>query len=298
MNNKPKSSNQEKIQAALDRIDSAVANINTDADWLAFLAFSSKFHSYSARNILLIYAQKPEATFVKGFKAWHELGRYVKKGAKGIAILAPCVKKVEEFAEPQDKAEYQDAEAEKVTKNVITGFKVTYVFDISDTDGSNEQLPILVKGLTGNTEQERQIYESLKAYISTEHPVQEVTGTAAKGSYNLTTGVISVRADVEYLQKVKTLLHEYGHAIDFAMNPDDTISRNRRELVAESVAYVVALRLQLDTSRYTSGYLASWLKEKDELKIVADTVQKVAAKIIDNLAGSGDTTFAMLKDDN
>ncbi len=80
------------------------------------------------------------------------------------------------------------------------------------------------------------------------------------------------------------------------MNPDDTISRNHRELVAESVAYVVSLRLGLDTSRYTSGYLASWLKEKDELKIVADTVQKVAAKIIDNLAGSGDTTFAMLKD--
>ncbi len=65
MNNKPKSSNQEKIQAALDRIDSAVENINTDADWLAFLSFSSKFYNYSARNTLLIYAQKPEATFVK-----------------------------------------------------------------------------------------------------------------------------------------------------------------------------------------------------------------------------------------
>lgn len=297
MQNKSKSSNQEKIQAALDRIDNAVENINTDADWLAFLSFSSKFYDYSARNTLLIYAQNPQASYVKGYKAWNQLGRYVKKGAKGIAILAPCVKKVEAFVEPENKAEYQDAEAEKVTKKVISGFKVTYVFDIADTDGSDEQLPVLVKGLAGNTEQERQLYESLKAYISTEHPVQEVDGTASKGSFNLDTGVISVRADLEYLQKIKTILHEYSHSIDFAMNPDESISRNRRELIAESVAYVVSLRLGLDTSRYSTGYIKSWLTDKAELKIVADTVQKIAVKIIDNLAGSTDTVFSALKEE-
>jgi len=297
MNNKPKITYQEKIQAALDRIDSAVENINTDADWRAFLSFSSKFYHYSARNTLLIYAQNPQASYVKGYKAWNQLGRYVKKGAKGISILAPCIKKVEEFAEPDNKAEYQDAEAEKVTKKVLTGFKVTYVFDIADTDGSDEQIPVLVKGLAGNTEQERQIYESLKAYISAEHPVQEVTGTSSKGSYNFETGIISVRSDLEHLQKIKTILHEYAHSIDFTMNPADTISRNHRELIAESVAYVVSFRLGLDTSRYSMSYIKSWLTDKDELKVVADTVQKVAAKIIDNLAGSGDAAFAALKDE-
>ncbi len=120
---------------------------------------------------------------------------------------------------------------------------------------------------------------------------------SAKGCFNRATGVICVRADLEHLQKVKTAIHEYAHAIDFAMNPDEGISRNRRELVAESVAYIVSLRLGLDVSRYSSGYLASWLKEKDELKIVADSVQKVAARIIDNLAGSGDAAFAALKDE-
>jgi len=297
MNNKPKITYQEKIQAALDRIDSAVENINTDADWRAFLSFSSKFYHYSARNTLLIYAQNPQASYVKGYKAWNQLGRYVKKGARGISILAPCVKTVEEFAEPDNKAEYQDAEAEKVTKKVITGFKIAHVFDIADTDGDDSQLPVLVKGLAGNTEQERQIYESLKAYISTEHPVQEVTGMSAKGSFNRATGVISIRDDLEYLQKSKTIIHEYAHSLDFAMNPSEDISRNRRELVAESVAFTVSLRLGLDTSRYSMGYIKSWLKDKDELKAVADTVQKVAAKIIDNLAGSGDAAFAALKDE-
>ena len=257
-----KNKNQEKIQAALNRIEEGLDTINTDEDWLHFLAFQSLFYNYSFRNAMLIYLQNPEASYVKGFKAWNELGRYVKKGAKGLAILAPCYRKVEDFKEPENKSEYQDSEGEKVIKRVISGFKVTYVFDIADTDGSDEYLPVLVKGLAGNSEQEQEIYEKLKVFISTEHPVQEVTGTASKGSYNLATGVISVRSDVEYLQKIKTILHEYAHAIDFAMHPEEDISRNRRELIAESVAYVVSMRLGLDTSRYSISYIKSWLKDK------------------------------------
>ena len=293
-----KNKNQEKIQAALNRIEEGLDTINTDEDWLHFLAFQSLFYNYSFRNAMLIYLQNPEASYVKGFKAWNELGRYVKKGAKGLAILAPCYRKVEDFKEPENKSEYQDSEGEKVIKRVISGFKVTYVFDIADTDGSDEYLPVLVKGLAGNSEQEQEIYEKLKVFISTEHPVQEVTGTASKGSYNLATGVISVRSDVEYLQKIKTILHEFAHAIDFAMHPEEDISRNRRELIAESVAYVVSMRLGLDTSRYSISYIKSWLKDKEELKIVADTVQKVAAKIINNLAESSDSAFSDLREES
>ncbi len=289
--------NKKKIQAALNRIEEGLATINTNEDWLKFLAFQSLFYNYSFRNAMLIYSQNPEASYVKGYRAWNELGRYVKKGAKGLAILAPCFKKVEEFKEPENKSEYQDSEGEKVTKKVISGFRITYVFDIADTDGSDECLPVLVKGLAGNSAREKEIYEKLKAFISTEHPVQEVTGTASKGSFNLGTGVISVRSDVEYLQKIKTILHEYAHAIDFAMHPEEDISRNRRELIAESVAFVVSMRLGLDPSRYSVSYIKSWLKDKDELKIVADTVQKVAAKIINNLAESSDSAFSGLKED-
>ena len=105
-----------------------------------------------------------------------------------------------------------------------------------------------------------------------------------------------MREDVEYLHKIKTLLHEYAHAVDFAMHPEEAISRNRRELIAESVAFVTCMRLGLDTSRYSVGYIKSWLKDRDELKIVADTVQKVAARIINNLAGSSDSAFSYLRE--
>lgn len=289
--------NQEKIKAALERIDSCLATIDTDEDWLNYLCFQSKFYNYSFGNTILIYSQNPEASYVKGYKAWNQLGRYVKKGAKGLAILAPCFKKTEVFKEPENKSEYHDAEGEKEVKKIISGFRVTYVYDIADTDGSDEYLPVLVKGLAGNSDAEKEIYERLLAFISTEHTVIEVTGTSSKGSYNLDTGVICVRGDLDYLQRIKTLLHEYAHAIDFNLHPEPDVSRNRRELIAESVAFVVSMRLGLDTSSYSMSYIKSWLKDADELKIIADTVQKVSARVINNLAESSDSAFSNLKEE-
>lgn len=290
--------NQEKIKAALERIDLGLATINTDEDWLKFLSFQAQFYNYSFGNAMLIFSQNPNATYVKGYKAWNKLGRYVKRGSKGLAILAPCIRKVEVFKEPENKNLYHDEEAEKEIRKVVSGFRIAYVYDIADTDGDDSMLPVLVTGLAGNSEQEKEIYERLLGVISKEHCVQEVSGTASKGSFNLETKVISIRDDLEYLQKIKTLLHEYAHLLDFEMHPEDDISRNRRELIAESVAFIVSLRLGLDTSRYSMSYIKSWLKDKEELKIIADSVQKIAYTIITELAESSDSAFSMLKEES
>ena len=292
------SKNQEKIKAALNRIDQGLATINTDEDWLKFLSFQAQFYNYSFGNAMLIFSQNPNATYVKGYKAWNQLGRYVKKGSKGLAILAPCIRKVEVFKEPENKNLYHDEEAEKEIRKVVSGFRIAYVYDIADTDGDDSMLPVLVTGLAGNGEQEKEIYERLLNVISKEHCVQEVSGTASKGSFNLETEVISIRGDLEYLQKIKTLLHEYAHLLDFKMHPEDDISRNRRELIAESVAFIVSLRLGLDTSRYSMSYIKSWLKDKEELKIIADSVQKIAYTIITELAESSESAFSMLKEES
>lgn len=292
------SKNQEKIKAALNRIEDCLATINTDEDWLNFLCFQAQFYNYSFGNAMLIFSQNPNATYVKGYKAWNKLGRYVKRGSKGLAILAPCIRKVEVFKEPENKNLYHDEEAEKEIRKVVSGFRIAYVYDIADTDGDDSMLPVLVTGLAGNGEQEREIYERLLGVISKEHCVQEVSGTASKGSFNLETKVISIRDDLEHLQKIKTLLHEYAHLLDFQMHPEDDISRNRRELIAESVAFIVSLRLGLDTSRYSMSYIKSWLKDKEELKIIADSVQKIAYTIITELAESSDSAFSMLKEES
>ena len=290
-------SNADKIKAALERIEKGLEAINTDEDWLKFLRFQSLFYQYSFGNTMMIFLQNPEATYVMGYKAWNKLGRYVRKGSKGLAILAPCVKKIEVFKEPENKSEYHDQEGEKETKKVLSGFRIAYVYDIADTDGSDEMLPVLVKGLSGNSDTEKEIYDRLYSVLSKEFMIQEVSGTASKGSYNLESKIISIRSDLEYLQRIKTLLHETAHAYDFKMNPEEDIPRNRRELIAESVAFVVSMRLGLDTSAYSMSYIQSWLKEKEELKVIADTVQKVSYKIITMLAESDDSAFFELKEE-
>ena len=288
--------NTEKVKAALDRIERGLATINTDEDWLMFLHFQSSFYHYSFGNAMLIFMQNPEATYVLGYKAWNKLGRHVKKGSKGLVILAPCVRKIERFKEPEDKSEYQDAEGEKEIREELSGFRIAYVYDIADTEGDDSQIPLLVKGLSGNGETEKDMYDRLYSVLSEKYPIRDVYGTASKGSYNLDTGEISVRSDLDYLQRIKTLLHETAHAIDFDMNPDKEIHRNIRELVAESVAFVVATQLGLDTSRYSISYIKSWLKDEKELKKIGDTVQKVSCRIITLLAESEDSAFSELKE--
>src|SRR3984893_12867513 len=99
-----------------------------------YLAAMARFHRYSLRNIMLIASQRPDATHVAGFHAWHQLGRSVKKGEKGIMILAPMVVKQKE---PPPAREAPEAESR------VAGFRTAYVFDVTQTDG--QPLPAFAK---------------------------------------------------------------------------------------------------------------------------------------------------------
>ena len=291
------SNNMDKIKAAIESISNGLASIESSDDWIRYLKFCSNFYNYSYNNIILIMMQRPNASYVAGYTAWRKMNRYVRKGEKGIGILCPCIRKVETFAEPDDTKVYNDMEAEKEVKKVISGFKVGYVFDLSQIEGDDSMLPVLVTGLAGDSEQEQAIYEALLKYVSNQYQVEEVTGISAKGSYNIETQVITVRSDLQYQQKLKSLLHEFSHAIDFSLHPDMTIARNKRELIAESCAFVVCLRLGIDTSSYSFSYLKSWLQDPKELGEIADAVQKISSRIINELAESKDFAFSHLMEE-
>jgi antirestriction protein ArdC len=93
-----------------------------------YLAAIGRFHRYSLRNVMLIASQKPTATHVAGFHTWHKLGRFVKKGEKGILILAPIIRENEQQNETDESS-------------TAVGFRAAYVFDISQTDG--QELPAI-----------------------------------------------------------------------------------------------------------------------------------------------------------
>ena len=269
---------QEKINDALKMIEDGLSKIQTNKDWIKYLQFVSRFYSYSPNNIMLIYMQDPNASFVKGYNSWKSLNRFVKKGAKGIAIFAPCIKKVETKDEDT---------GETTTIKTLNGYKITYVYDIENTDGSDEFLPTLVTGLKGDGEHEQRIYEKLYSLISKEHFIKEVEGTSSKGSFNLDSQEICIRSDLSYLQKIKTILHEYAHAQDFSTNPSEDVSRTQRELVAESVAFILCNIMGLNTSSYSFLYLHSWDRSNEELKSVIDAIQKLSFKMVTLLKDAG-----------
>src|SRR6201997_3320115 len=94
----------------------------------SYLKAIGRFHRYSLHNVMLIASQKPNASYVAGIRTWNELGRFVKKGEKGILILAPIVRRKSANKEDQ-----------KESSPFVAGFRAAYVFDVSQTDG--KQLP-------------------------------------------------------------------------------------------------------------------------------------------------------------
>ncbi len=256
-----------KVKDALQKIEEGVSGLLNSERWMEYLKFQAKFHRYSWANCIFIRAQFPEATYVAGIKTWNELGRYVKKGEKGIAILAPCFR----------KKEIETEEGEKEEIKVLSGFRIVHVFDISQTEGKPLPQAEIAKIIQGETH----LYSLLKQICP--FRVEEKENLwGANGRF--AGGVVQILASLPTAQKTKTLIHEWAHGIlhgDFAAK----FEREQMELEAESVAFSVCHVLGLDTSEYTFGYLAEWAGE-DAIKILkqsADRIQKATHQILSDV---------------
>src|SRR5437868_4206967 len=127
-NNQPKTA-REVIAANVEALIEQLQAGHSDA-LTAYLNAMSRFHNYSLGNILEIARQKPDATRVAGFWKWKELGRSVKKGEKGIRILAPII------GVRRKKKEEAEKDITKQNTAGLVGFRSTYVFDVSQTEGA------------------------------------------------------------------------------------------------------------------------------------------------------------------
>ena len=81
---------EKQLKEISERLEQGVKEIFTSERYTEYLNTMSKFHNYSFNNTLLITMQKPEATLVAGYQAWQKkFNRHVKRGEKGIQIIAP-----------------------------------------------------------------------------------------------------------------------------------------------------------------------------------------------------------------
>ena len=126
------------VQHLIEQLDAGQSEALT-----AYLTAMSRFHNYSFGNILEIARQKPDATRVAGLYTWNQLGRRVKKGEKGIRILAPIIGVKRK---PQEEAE-KDLTRQNVP--LLVGFRAAYVFDVSQTEGKELPEPAKISGDAG-----------------------------------------------------------------------------------------------------------------------------------------------------
>ena len=285
---------KQQMKEITERLEQGVKDIFTSEMYTTYLRTMAKFHNYSFNNTLLIAMQRPDATLVAGFNAWkNKFNRYVKKGEKGIQIIAPApIKEVEEREKIDADTglavlnENGEPEMERV-EYVVPRFRLTTVFDISQTDG--EPIPSLeVNELTASVKD----YALLTAAIEQVSPVpmrfDEIEGDA-KGYYSDADKEICIQIGMGESQTIKTMIHEVAHAMlhnsDFMKQRGEEKDRLTKETEAESIAFTVCSALDIDTSDYSFPYVASWAsgKEMKELKDSMDTIRLTAADFLEKL---------------
>lgn len=245
-----------------ESISSQLEELTSTEGWARFLAMATGFHHYSLSNVLLILSQRPDATRVAGFRQWQERGRQVRKGERSIKIFGFATKRTENEDGEEERRPY---------------FPILSVFDISQTDSTDgEELPELAPRLTGDDE--AGIYQAAEAWLTAQGwTIKRASTGEANGFTQHTTRTITIHDELQAAQAAATMLHEAAHALMHAEANDYHEHRGLYETEAESVAYVVAGVLGLDTSAKSIGYIAGWAE--GDVEIVKATATRVLATV-------------------
>ena len=249
----------EQLAVMHARLTAAVEELVNGEAWQRMLRIAALLPRYSPSNILLIAAQRPEATRVMGYRAWTQNGRNVVAGEKGIAILAPCT-----YRETKPEVPAPDGvtlTAGETAERVLRGYRVVHVFDITQTTGKElADEPQLLRG-----EAPERLYEGLARLIAADgFTLVRGDCRGANGYTDFVSRTIHVRDDIDPAQAVKTLTHELGHVrADHGRRFLDPTSRTlscrgAAEVEAESIAYLVGWATGLDTASYSVPYIAGW----------------------------------------
>jgi len=273
---------REEVKAITEKLEKGIQNLFESDNFKNYLKTLSKFHHYSLGNTILIAMQKPDATLVAGYTSWQKnFRRHVKKGEKGISILAPTPYKKKVEIEKVDPT--TGDKAKEIQEIVVPVFKVVNVFDVSQTEG--KELPSIgVSELTGDVAHFDKVLESLKRSCPVPIDFEEIRN-GAKGYFQAAENRIAVQKDMSQVQTVKTLIHEMAHQKLHSDDPE--LSRNAKEVEAEAVAYTVSQHFGIETSDYSFGYIAGWSKGKDlaELKDSLDRIRTAADELITDIEG-------------
>ena len=284
---------KQKVKEITDKLEEGLKELFESEKYKNYLSTMSKFHNYSFNNTLLIALQRPDASLVAGYQAWQKnFNRHVKRGEKGIRILAPAPYKIKEERDKLDPVTGEvmlDKDGMPQTEEVevkIPAFRAVSVFDVSQTDG--EPLPELeAKELLSTVEGYEDFIKAVTNVAPAPIGFEDIPGDS-KGYFNIEENRIAVQEGMSESQTLKTMVHETAHSMlhNKEVNKEDILApakdRNTKEIEAESIAFTVCRHFGIDTSEYSFSYIAGWSSGRDmkELKSSLDTIRRTASELI------------------
>jgi len=229
-----------------------------------YLAAMGRFRNYSFGNCMLIAAQKPDATHVAGFHSWLKFQRHVRKGEKGIVILAPMV----------GKKKTESAEAAEDEQSRVFGFRAAHVFDISQTDG--EPLPEFAQ-VQGDPQH---FTAKLKAMIDERGIALDYSEKIAPAKGMASAAGITLLPGMDAAEEFAVLVHEFAHRLLHFGDRRANTSKTIRETEAEAVAFVVSQAIGLDCGTAAVDYIGLYNGDKATLSVSLGFIQGTAAEIL------------------
>ena len=280
------------MDSIMQNLETGVAELFTSERYQEYLKTMSKFHNYSFNNTLLIAMQRPDATLVTGYRNWQSMGRQVKKGEKGITIIAPAPikRKKEQAVLDQDQKPVIGPDGKPKTEEVevtLPCFKAITVFDIEQTTGEPIQT-LAPEILTAAVEDFDLFLEAIREISPVPIRFDAIEGSANGYYHNLDKEIV-IKKEMSQSQTLKTAIHETAHARlhDKEIMENQGIEKDRltKEVEAESVAYCVCSAFELDTSEYSFPYIAGWSsgKEMTELKASMDVIRQTSSNLIKSI---------------
>jgi antirestriction protein ArdC len=253
---------KEITEKATEQLAAALQAGHSEA-LIHYLKAIGRFHRYSLHNVLLIALQKPSASHVAGFRTWNELGRFVKKGEKGILILAPIVRR---------KAKNSDEDEKESSR--IAGFRAAYVFDVSQTDG--QELPQI--GVVHGDPHE--FGDGLRRFAAAQNIALEYSEDIAPARGTSYGGRIALLPGQSPAEEFSTLTHELAHELLHRGGRREQTSRKVREMEAEATAFVVGHAIGLETGSAAADYIQLWNGDKETLMDSLTDIQKAASQML------------------
>jgi hypothetical protein len=232
-----------------------------------YLAAMAKFPKYSLHNVCLILAQRPDTGRVAGYHTWRQFGRQVNRGAKGILIFAPIVRRKAESKEPGETSSVSDSVR-------LVGFRGIHVFAEEDTSGQP------IPRLSRCTGEPSAFAGRLKQFVTSRGIQFEYSDHIRPAQGQCSAGKIELLPGLEPAVEFSVLAHETGHLLlHFGERRSETTKRVR-ETEAEAVAFVVSQAIGLEAMRSSSEYISLYSGDKDLLTESLEHIQRVSAEII------------------